>query len=103
MSRACNGKAPRNRSLRGPKGWMLRVCSSVASRRRERWTRASAGRARVAADLSDDLVSAHEKRRRHRKTQHLCGLQIDDELKCCRPLDGEIGGPRPFLDAGDIG
>ena len=41
--------------------------------------------------LFDDLIGAREQRRRHGQAKRLGGLNVDDQLKFGRLLDGQIG------------
>jgi len=43
--------------------------------------------------LLDDLVSAREDRWRDRQAERTRGLEIDDQVEPCRPLDGQITRP----------
>ena len=51
----------------------------------------------------DHLGRSHEYVRRNRQADLLRGLQIDDELKLLRLLDGKIGGLRTFENLVDVG
>src|SRR5689334_9287068 len=57
----------------------------------------------------DRLISRHLHRQRHRKTERLCGLEIDDKLERGRLGDREIGwllafeNPRGVATSSPIG
>ena len=46
----------------------------------------------------DHFVRPRQHVLRNRQTNLLCRFQIDDQLKLCRLLDGEIGGLAAFQD-----
>src|SRR4026209_1838258 len=48
-------------------------------------------------------VRSRQHIRRNREADLLCGLEINDELKLCRLLDGEISGFGAFEDLIDVG
>src|SRR6516164_6113027 len=59
-------------------------------------------RAAAKTSLFDHLVGAAEQRRRHGKTERLCGRQIKDEIELGWLLDRQILGLRPAQNLIDI-
>src|SRR5262245_46023815 len=49
--------------------------------------------------LLDHLVRALQEQRRDRQPERHGGLQVDDQLKLCRLLDGDVAGLGPLQDA----
>jgi len=50
----------------------------------------------------DDLIRRQEERRRDREAEGLRGLEVDDQVKLRRLLDGQVGGFSAFENAIDI-
>src|SRR5262249_21764394 len=46
----------------------------------------------------DQLVCAREQRGRHGETERLGDPDVNDQLKLCRLLEGEVGGLGPLQD-----
>src|ERR1700730_6504562 len=51
-----------------------------------------------AGALFDHLIRALQERERDRQAEGLGGLEVDDQLKLRRLLDGEVSGLRPLED-----
>ncbi len=60
-------------------------------------------RAQSLAPSLDHLVRSEQQRWRDRQTERLGGLDVDDQLKLYRRLDGKLVGRRPLEDAIGIG
>src|SRR5271166_483807 len=64
---------------------------------------ASLAREEKAATVSfDDLVGAGEDRWRDRQAERLGGVEIDDQLECCRLLDRRVGRLGALADLPDV-
>src|SRR5215510_647043 len=56
----------------------------------------------TSGGLLDHVVGEQLHRDRHRESERLCGLKIDDELKLCRPDDGKIDRLRTSEDPASV-
>jgi hypothetical protein len=57
---------------------------------------------RTAKGSFDHLVSGHKKGLRHGKAEHLCGLEVDNQLELGRLQDGQVLRLSTFENSADI-
>ena len=59
-------------------------------------------RERIGTVLFDYLVGAGERRRRHTEAQRFVGLEVDEQLDLCRPLDWQVSCLLAFENSAGI-